>query len=616
MSSICYYMTVCIIILAFIGYKVNGKTLAILIILLGICIAIVTIKYKHETFIDTHSNDKYGIERIIFKENIVPNARVVVSFTTIPGRVKFVPDVIKKLETQTLTPDMIYACIPYISRRKKIPYKVPSNWNFGPKVKIVRCEDFGPATKLLGCIPYENDPNTMIITIDDDHTYHPTTVELNVAYAMKYPDACMSRQAMDSKREPINCPSNLNLRNPLVKYLEGFGSPLYRRKYITSQMINYFKDLSDECFVSDDLTISTWLNMQNVPLIKLCDTEKADIDNEIDKIDALHDDNRENVYEKCGEEMKHLEYVREFIWVKSYFYMSDKFALLTTDQLAKFDKNNFKNIKKGDIICIPTYHLPEFINQIFINLKVPIILVTTNADEIIPSDIWKGINYSLDPPGNQNLESPILKFEDLLSDPRIIHWYSSNLEDRFRHEKLSPLPLGIDYHTQMNDISPYQQELMLSLIQQSLPSVNQRPLKVYANFHRHNTSKRFKNIIGDDRDSIYQKLKDNENIYFESEIIPRNEAWKNHGKYSFVLSPHGNGLDCHRTWEALILGCIVIVKSSPINSVYEDLPVVIISDWSEITQPNLEKWKYDLSFANFNLEKLTSKYWEKQFRSH
>jgi hypothetical protein len=33
-----------------------------------------------------------------------------------------------------------------------------------------------------------------------------------------------------------------------------------------------------------------------------------------------------------------------------------------------------------------------------------------------------------------------------------------------------------------------------------------------------------------------------------------------YGKYSFVLSPYDNGIDCIRTYEALILGCIVIMK--------------------------------------------------------
>jgi hypothetical protein len=53
--------------------------------------------------------------------------------------------------------------------------------------------------------------------------------------------------------------------------------------------------------------------------------------------------------------------------------------------------------------------------------------------------------------------------------------------------------------------------------------------------------------------------------------------------HAFVASPHGNGLDCHRTWEALALGCIPIVKRSPIDKVFQGLPVWIVGSWKEVT---------------------------------
>jgi len=37
------------------------------------------------------------------------------------------------------------------------------------------------------------------------------------------------------------------------------------------------------------------------------------------------------------------------------------------------------------------------------------------------------------------------------------------------------------------------------------------------------------------------------------------------GEHRFILSPRGNGLDAHRTWEALLLGVIPIVRSSALN---------------------------------------------------
>ena len=50
----------------------------------------------------------------------------------------------------------------------------------------------------------------------------------------------------------------------------------------------------------------------------------------------------------------------------------------------------------------------------------------------------------------------------------------------------------------------------------------------------------------------------------------------------FVVSPPGNGPDCHRTWESLYLGAIPIVKTKfwPFTKV--NLPVIQIKDWNEL----------------------------------
>ena len=34
------------------------------------------------------------------------------------------------------------------------------------------------------------------------------------------------------------------------------------------------------------------------------------------------------------------------------------------------------------------------------------------------------------------------------------------------------------------------------------------------------------------------------------------------------LPPKGNGIDCHRTWEAVAFGCVAVVQSSPLNEMY------------------------------------------------
>jgi hypothetical protein len=79
---------------------------------------------------------------------------------------------------------------------------------------------------------------------------------------------------------------------------------------------------------------------------------------------------------------------------------------------------------------------------------------------------------------------------------------------------------------------------------------------------------------------------------------------------AFVLSPQGNGIDCHRTWEALCIGCIPIVKSSGINSLFEDMPVWIVNDWTDVTEENMGKVLEDFKTRSFNYDKLTLKYWQ------
>ena len=50
----------------------------------------------------------------------------------------------------------------------------------------------------------------------------------------------------------------------------------------------------------------------------------------------------------------------------------------------------------------------------------------------------------------------------------------------------------------------------------------------------------------------------------------------------FVLSPAGNGFDCHRTWEALYLGSIPIVKRAHWPFINKPLPVLIIDEWEDL----------------------------------
>jgi hypothetical protein len=51
----------------------------------------------------------------------------------------------------------------------------------------------------------------------------------------------------------------------------------------------------------------------------------------------------------------------------------------------------------------------------------------------------------------------------------------------------------------------------------------------------------------------------------------------------FVLSPPGNGIDCHRTWESVYFGAIPVIKKGMLaESLYDSLPILAIDEWDEI----------------------------------
>jgi hypothetical protein len=63
--------------------------------------------------------------------------------------------------------------------------------------------------------------------------------------------------------------------------------------------------------------------------------------------------------------------------------------------------------------------------------------------------------------------------------------------------------------------------------------------------------------------------------------------------FKFIISPEGNGIDCHRHYEALLAGCIPIMERNPLTEEkYKGCPVLWTTDYSEITPDYLEE-KYN-----------------------
>lgn len=75
--------------------------------------------------------------------------------------------------------------------------------------------------------------------------------------------------------------------------------------------------------------------------------------------------------------------------------------------------------------------------------------------------------------------------------------------------------------------------------------------------------------------------------------------------YKFIVSPEGNGIDCHRHYEALIAGCIPIVEyHSGVQEKYGNCPILYTKDYSEVTPEYLEQKYIEMIDKEYDFSKL------------
>lgn len=181
-----------------------------------------------------------------------------------------------------------------------------------------------------------------------------------------------------------------------------------------------------------------------------------------------------------------------------------------------------------------------------------------------------------------------------LEDKKIIAWFVKNMDRH--HPKLHPLPLGL-----ANQEYPHGNIQTIIDIMSKVRNAPKNAL-LYMNFG-----------LGDcyptERQEVFDMF---ENERFCTVGIPGQtpgEHLLELSEHKFVLSPRGKGLDCHRTWEALLMGVIPIVKTSTIDEMYKDLPILIVENWSQVTEEFLNNAYISMQQKTYNQEKMFVAYW-------
>jgi len=240
---------------------------------------------------------------------------------------------------------------------------------------------------------------------------------------------------------------------------------------------------------------------------------------------------------------------------------------------------NIHTIKAGDIVFVKTDYLPKFIIELFPLIKKPIILVVHNSDYGIPGPIEHKV------------------FTDFLNNSNLIALFGQNVEN-FEHPKLFSIPIGI-----ANRCWPHGDISIFSKILENIPT--EKPYLLYMNFSPGTYPK--------ERPYVFDLFK---NKPFCTVSSPKTLASYLYemAQHKFTLSPRGNGLDCHRTWEALLVGSIPIVKTSTLDVMYKNLPVLIINDWSDITEEFLNQKYIEIQQKKYTNQKAFASYWLKKIQ--
>lgn len=244
----------------------------------------------------------------------------------------------------------------------------------------------------------------------------------------------------------------------------------------------------------------------------------------------------------------------------------NKFKRYCHYSLDEFGFNVLSEPHSGEILRV--FVKIDYVYSFFSNPpSKPFILITHNGD--LPVD------------GNY------LKFMD---NPNLVKWYGQNIMTS--HPKLQSIPIGIANEKWSHG----NESVFFEVMNQDV----KKERLLYVNFDV-NTNRHERNYCLSELNK--KGLEMNEKLPFKNYLEEMAKSY-------FVISPNGNGIDCHKTWEALYLKTIPIVTKSINIDFYKKYPILIIDDWSTFTLDNLNLSLYNDLWYNFNDYLLNFMYYE------
>jgi hypothetical protein len=192
--------------------------------------------------------------------------RIVVSLTTSPTRMLQIQPVLDSIFAQKLPPDQLYLHLPERWRDSET-YAIPDELRNESRLTLCPYTkpDPGPVLKLLPTLELETDPDTIIITIDDDVAYPPNLIHAYHAASEAAPEAAFGSRgfSFDSSTGTIQ---PVRSQRTSCDVLQGYGACAYRRHHFDHEALaTQLVTLPHDFRFSDDLLLSNHLAQQQVP---------------------------------------------------------------------------------------------------------------------------------------------------------------------------------------------------------------------------------------------------------------------------------------------------------------------------------------------------------------
>lgn len=189
--------------------------------------------------------------------------------------------------------------------------------------------------------------------------------------------------------------------------------------------------------------------------------------------------------------------------------------------------------------------------------------------------------------------------------PMLLHWFTINYDGNPEfQDTITVIPIGVDLHTSSKFITD---ENKYRALRNEVTQPQYRSLDVW-----NDATPRSVVYFGASREQSLKKIKKNPLVHSLTKWTSQNDVFHKRAEHLFLASPVGNGIDTLRVFEGLYFDHIVIVRHTSLDELYDNLPVVMVHDWDEITLENLKKWKekyYPLLGSAETRYKLTTGYW-------